>query len=49
MAAFLLFPDILRENEEKPLRRERIFRDRSQVLDTDEELQGSETRHSAVD
>lgn len=44
MVAFLLF-HILRENEDKPLRRDRVFSDRSQVLDTftDEELFG---RHS---
>lgn len=37
-----MFPDILRENE-KPLRRERVFRDRNQVLDilTDEEYRFS--------
>lgn len=41
MVAFLLF-HILRENENKPLRRDRVFSDRSQVLDTftDEELFG---------
>lgn len=40
MAACLLIIDVLRENEDKALRRERVFRDRSQVLDmlTDSEL-----------
>lgn len=32
MAACLLFIEDLRENEDKALRRERVFRDRSQVL-----------------
>lgn len=32
MAACLLFIEVLRENEDKALRRERVFRDRSQVL-----------------
>lgn len=42
MAACLLFIEVLRENEDKALRRERVFRDRSQVLDmlTDSELIG---------
>lgn len=54
MVAFLLF-HILRENEDKPLRRDRVFSDRSQVLDTftDEELFGrhkvSIIRHSSAD
>nr|XP_034327180.1 putative nuclease HARBI1 [Crassostrea gigas] len=42
MAACLLFIEVLRENEDKAFRRERVFRDRSQVLDmlTDSELIG---------
>nr|XP_022292023.1 putative nuclease HARBI1 [Crassostrea virginica] len=34
MAALIMFRDILRENADKPPRRHRIFRDRSEVLDT---------------
>lgn len=42
MAACLFVIEVLRENEDKALRRERVFRDRSQVLDmlTDSELIG---------
>lgn len=42
MAACLLFIEVLRENEDKALCRERVFRDRSQVLNmlTDSELIG---------
>lgn len=42
MAACILFIEVLRENEDKDLHREPVFRDRSQVLDmlTDSELIG---------
>lgn len=33
MVACLLFVEILRENENKPFRRDYVFRDRSEVLD----------------
>lgn len=40
MAAFLLFIEVLRKNEDNALSRERLFGDRSQLLDmlTDREL-----------
>lgn len=41
MTACLLFIEILRENKDKSLRRERVFRDRSQVLDMLTDIENS--------